>query len=410
MSKLIELRAERDRLADQAAEINARFKDTQMPRADADRLDGLLTRVEALDREMRGMQATAQAAGDTADAVRVNGADVRVLRNASDFRAHYRRATSMTAAAGDMNFSDFMRGVAGLPTTDAVRAALSIGTGADGGHLVPGVVMPQILEALTPASAMLTAGAGILPLEMGAKTFTIAAVDTVPTAAWRLENGNVAESQPAFRACVATPQSLSFYFKASRELLADADGVQNALVFAFAQAVAKELDRAGLRGTGTAPEPRGVSNTVGINAVTNGANGVALAGYANFFSAIQAILQADGPMPTAAIMSPRSLVKLGGLQDSTGQPLRVPTMLEPMKLLSTSQIPNNLSVGTSSDCTEIQLGDYTKVLFAMREQLSIARLDQTFATTGQVGFVCHVRADVLVTYPKAFALVTGVRA
>ena len=114
-------------------------------------------------------------------------------------------------------------------------------------------------------------------------------------------------------------------------------------------------------------------------------------------------------MPTGAIMSLRSLVKLGGLVDTTNQPLRVPMMLEPVKMFATSQIPNNLTVGTSSDCSEITVGDFSKLLFAMRERLSIQRLDQTFATSGQVGFLVHVRADVLVTYPKAFALVTGVR-
>jgi hypothetical protein len=65
--------------------------------------------------------------------------------------------------------------------------------------------------------------------------------------------------------------------------------------------------------------------------VTNGANGTSLASYANFFSAVQALLTADAPMPNAAIMAPRSLVKLGGLLDTTNQPLRVPPMLEQMK-------------------------------------------------------------------------------
>ncbi|MDP2007839.1 MAG: phage major capsid protein [Rubrivivax sp.] len=407
MSKLSELREERARLVDQAAAVNAKYTDRPMPAAESDKLSSMLDRVDEIDRAIRREGTLANAAADTADAISVNGADVRIMRKAADFRAHYRKDVRNNDTS--MSFTDFMRGVAGLPTTDGVRAALSEGTAADGGHLVPSVVMPQVLEALTPASTLLSAGAGILPLDMGAKTFTLAAIDTVPTAAWRLENGNVAESQPAFRACVAAPQSLSFYFKVSRELLADAQGMQDALVIAFAQAVAKELDRAGLRGTGTAPEPRGVSNTSGILSVTNGTNGAALAGYANFFTGLQSILQANGPLPSAAIMSPRSLVKLGGLTDSTGQPLRVPSMLEQLQLLASSQIPDTLTVGSSSDCSEIYLGDFTKLVFGMREKISIAKLDQAFATAGQVGFLCHVRADVLVTYPKAFALVTGVR-
>jgi HK97 family phage major capsid protein len=67
-------------------------------------------------------------------------------------------------------------------------------------------------------------------------------------------------------------------------------------------------------------------------------------------------------------------------------------------------------VGTSNDCTEIYLGDFTKVVFVMRERPSILLARELFATTGQVAFVCNVRADVAVQYPAVFAVVTGVRA
>ena len=108
-------------------------------------------------------------------------------------------------------------------------------------------------------------------------------------------------------------------------------------------------------------------------------------------------------------MSPRSLIKLAGLTDTTGQPIEKPSMLENRKLISTSQVPNNLTVGTSSDCSEIYVGDFSKVQFMMREQMSIQVARELFAETGETGFICHVRADVAIMYPKAIAVVTGVR-
>lgn len=330
-----------------------------------------------------------------------------VLRNADDFARHYGRHKGQDES---FDIADFLKGVANLRTTPEVSNALSVGTDTSGGYAVPGMLMPGILAALAPASSLLQAGAGIVTLEDGAKSFTTAAVDTIPTAAWRAEGGALAESDPAFRAVVATPRSLSFMFKVSRELLADAVGLTEALNIAIGQAFAKELDRVGLRGTGTAPQPRGILNTSGIQAVTNGANGAALAGYANLFSAIQALMAADAPMPGAAIMSPRSLVKLGGLVDSTGQPVAMPGMLEPVRLIASSQIPNNLTVGTSTDCSEIYVGDFSKVYFAMRENFSVQLLNELYAGTGEIGFACHVRADVVLTYPAAFSVVTGVRA
>lgn len=332
-----------------------------------------------------------------------------VLRNKADFEDHFKTRGN----DGDdekYGVDDWLRGIANMRTSPDVKNALSTGTGAAGGYTVPAKLMPGILAALTPASSLLQAGAGIVLMDEGATTYTTAAVDTVPTAAWRAESAALAESDPAFRTVVATPRSLSFMFKMSRELLADGQGLVEAINQAIAQSFAQALDYAGLRGTGAAPMPRGILNTSGIQSVANGTNGLALTSYANFFSGAQAILAANAPMPTAAIMSPRSLIKLGGMADTTGQPLRVPTMLEGVKLIATSQIPNNLTVGTSSDCSEIYIGDFTGLHFAMREAVSVQLLSELFAGTGEIAFACHVRADVVVTYPTALAVVTGIKA
>ena len=409
MSRLAELRHESDQISARTKAMLEQFPGNKWGGTQESEWAGLMARAGEVHAEITSLQAANEQAGR--DWTNEDGGRVKVLRNAADFRAHYANMQGGAPRNGEqIQISDFLRGVAGMKTTAGVSAALSVGTDSSGGFAVPSLVMPQILEALVPASSLLSAGAGIVPLSEGAKQYTTAAVDNIPTAAWRLESGNLAESAPTFRAVVAAPKSLAFYFKASRELLADASNMDAALNVAIAQAFAKELDRAGLRGTGTNPEPRGILNTVGIKTVSNGVNGAALAGYGNFFSGAQELLSANAPMPTAAIMSPRSLVKLGGLTDATGQPLRRPEMLSGMTMLSTSAVPNTLTVGTSTDCSEIYIGDFTKLAFMMREQVSIQVAKEAFATTGEIGFVCHVRADVVLTHPACFAVVTGVRA
>lgn len=309
------------------------------------------------------------------------------------------------------SMGEFMRGVAGMRLTESVRNSLLVGTDAAGGFTLPSYLQMQMLEAMVPVSSLLTAGAGVAKLEEGAKNYRIAAISSVPTAAWRLEAGALATSEPVFRSVDINPQSLSFQFKISRELLNDSSNLDQALFNAIAQAFAKELDRAGLRGSGTAPEIRGILNTTGIQAVTNGNNGASLAttAYSNFISGIQVILAANGPMPTAAIMSPRSLTGLAALLDTTNQPRQQPKILDNTQFIATSQIPNNLTVGTSTDCTEIYLGDFSSVIYFMREGVSVQLLKELYAGTGEIGFACHTRVDVAVTYPAALAVVTGVR-
>lgn len=328
-----------------------------------------------------------------------------VLRNRADFENHYKTRGS-NDDEGKFEIADFLRGVANMKTSPEVRNALSTGTGAAGGFTVPGVLMPGILGAMAPASSLLEAGAGIVLLQEGATSYTTAGIETIPTAAWRAEAGALATSDPAFRAVVATPRSLSFMFKMSRELLADGQGIQEALYQVIGQAFAKELDRAGLRGSGIAPEPGGLKGK--CLPMSSGVNGAYL-GYGIFFSTIQELMENNAPMPTAAIMAARSRVKLAGLVDTSGQPLQVPEMIKPIKQIVSSQIPIFQTVGTSVDCSDIYLGDFSGIHYAMRESVSVQLLSELYAGTGEIGFACHMRADVVVTQPGAIAVITGVR-
>lgn len=409
MTKLAELRAENDRIEARTKQLLEEFPGSSWGPKQQTEWDGLMTRAEQLKGEFAAADTALKNAATSSPWKNQNGGDVKVLRNSADIRSHYAAMNNTGRPGEEIRIDDFLRGVAGMKSSTAVQNALSTGTDTAGGYLLPSVVMPGILEALVPASSLLSAGAGIVPLDAGARNFTTAAIDTIPTAQWRLESGQIATSEATFRAVVAAPKSLAFMFKVSRELLADAPNMAAALNVAIGQAFAKELDRVGLRGSGNAPEPHGILTTPGIQTMGNGANGKALAGYANFLSAAESILQADAPAPLAAIMSPRSLIRLAGLTDTTNQPLTPPQMLENWKMLSTSQIPNDLTVGTANDCSEIYVGDFSKVNFMMREQVSIQIARELFAGTGEVGFICHVRADVAVMYPKAIAVVTGVR-
>ena len=345
---------------------------------------------------------------------RLNGPEVRSGKDWTELFERTEDSELRSARdSGELSLGSFVRAVAGMrsPNPELMQRVLAVGTDSAGGFMVPSVVMPQLLDALAPASSLITAGASIIPLDMGAKDANWAAVDTLPTAAWRNENAAVAESDPVFRQVKATPRSLAFFFRLSRELLMDVQNLEGQLAAVIGQAFAAALDAAGLRGSGTAPTPRGILSTVGVQAVANGTNGASQATvrWANLMTAMQQILAANGPLPTAAIMSPRSLVGYGSLADTTNQPLQRPQPLQPLQFIATSAIPNNLTVGTSTDCTEVYVGNFRSVGVVMRERPSIQLLSERYAEVGQVAFLAHVRADVIVTYPTTLAVVTGLR-
>ena len=314
------------------------------------------------------------------------------------------------AETGSANIADFFRGVANMKTRESVRNTLSVGTNTSGGYTVPSVLLPNVLNALVPASSLLGAGANIVMLEDGATNYRIAAVDTLPSAAWRSENDTVAESDATFRAIDIVPRSLSFMFKISRELLADSGDIEQVLNIAIAAAFAKELDRAGLRGSGTAPEIKGLLNMPNVNAVAfGGANGAKPTNYSGFVTAWQSIVTANAREPNASIMHPRDMATFANLADSTGQPLQRPPLLDSMRFYQTPQIPTNITTGTSSDTSEIYIGDFSQFTFYMREGVSVQLAPTLYAATGQIGFFCHTRVDVAVTYGQAFAVLKGIR-
>ncbi len=350
---------------------------------------------------------------------KLDGDGVKVLRSHQDFQAHYAakapRENGENSGGNKPTLQEFMSVVAGMKpkredgVSNAVMAAMTVGTDSSGGFAVPHEVMPDILSAMVPASSLLQAGAGIVPMEFGAKTVSTVITENVPTASWRDELGEVAVSEPTFRANVAAPKSLATIVRISRELLADAEDADRALRTAIGQAFAKELDRVGLMGSGTSPEPRGLRNIAGVNQVPLGVDGTALANYRPLLAACGSIIHQNAPLPTAAIMSGRSLMDFEALVDTTGQPLRRPRLLETMAFHPTSQIPDNLVVGASTDTSELYVGDFSGLYFLMREALSIQLLREAYAKTGEIGFLCHVRADVVVNYPKQFTIVRGVR-
>jgi len=74
----------------------------------------------------------------------------------------------------------------------------------------------------------------------------------------------MAESDPTFGLVQLIPRSQAVQVKVSVELLEETLNLGSELPRALAAAMAVEMDRVALIGTGIAPQPRGIAATVGI--------------------------------------------------------------------------------------------------------------------------------------------------
>lgn len=155
---------------------------------------------------------------------------------------------------------------------------MSEGTQTAGGHLGPSPLSGQVIDLARNAMRVMQAGASFVP--MSAQALKMARLTGEGSPAWHAENAGITDADLAFNAVTFTARTLTRLVKVSMELFEDADPrSENIIARNFAAQITLELDRVALRGSGTAPEPRGVLNHTGVTLTDHGANGTAISNY-----------------------------------------------------------------------------------------------------------------------------------
>jgi HK97 family phage major capsid protein len=245
---------------------------------------------------------------------------------------------------------------------------------------------------------------------MTSDTLNIARMTGGATVAWKAEGNAITPSDMVFDRVAFTARTLPILVRLSRELFDDmqpeaAAGIEREI----AAALALELDRGCLRGSGTPPEVKGVRNQSGVTVTSLGVNGASLV-WDHVLDGVAAVrnLNLD---PNAVLMSSRTQNALAKLKLTTGEYIPSPLVPAGISQLVTNQIPNNLTVGTSNDCSEVYCGDWSQLLVGLRTDLrfQIQVLTERFADTLEVGLLTYLRADVQLQHPEGFTVLTGVR-
>lgn len=287
-------------------------------------------------------------------------------------------------------------------SSELEQRALTEGTDSAGGYTVPEVLANQLIDNTRANSVVSQAGAQTVPLTSDHLSIARLASDPVP--AFRNEVGSVAESDPTFDTVTLAPRSMAVMTKISRELFEDSVNLESELPRILSVAMAKEMDRICLLGSGTAPEPRGVANQSGIGTTAKDA---ALTTYGDLISAQTDILTNNAGPVSAIIMHPRDAGTYAGFTDSTGQPLNMPNALNGIPMLTTTAIPVDGGAGTNE--STIFVGNFNHLLIGVRSAIRVEVLKERYADTLEYGLIAHMRFDVALQHAKAFHTITGVQ-
>ena len=293
--------------------------------------------------------------------------------------------------------------------SQAELRALSEGTDASGGFMVPDVLGSQFIDRVRNAMVVMRAGAQTIPMTSDNLSLARLAQPTdvspaIATAAWKTENADIQETDLLLERVTFTARTLPVLIKLSVELSEDSINVDQMIERELSAQLALELDRAALLGSGTPPEPKGIQNQTGVGLTSFG--GGVPADYDHVVDAIGRVWGYNHE-PNARIANAKYFTMLAKLKDQQDQPLRAPEIVSAVPAFRTNQIA---SAGTSPDTSTLYVGDFTQLLIGLRTsfRLEITRQAGTSFEKLQVWVRAYLRADVQLAHPEAFDVLTFV--
>lgn len=282
--------------------------------------------------------------------------------------------------------------------TPEVLDALKEGTDSEGGYLVPDEFERTLVSALLDEN-IFRQHAKIIHTSSGDRKIPVVA--TRGSASWIDEEGLVPESDDSFNMLSIGAYKLGTMIKVSEELLNDsAFDVQAYISSEFARRIATKEEEAFFAGDG-------VGKPLGILAADGGAElGVTTAGNAITFDEVMDLyysLHAPYRNKANFYLNDSTIKAIRKLKDGNNNYIWQPSIQagEPDKILNRPYFTSTFMPAVESASKAIAFGDLNYYWIADRQGRSFKRLNELYATTGQVGFLATERVDGKLVLPEA---------
>ena len=278
----------------------------------------------------------------------------------------------------------------------------NITTAADGGNLIqndPFIFIESLRNALVLmglGANFITGLIGNLPLLKGGAF----------NATWVAEGGNVNFTKEAFSKVTMTPKNLMVAGAISKQLLLQTNNVAETMIRnEIIQAIAQGLQSAAINGSGIAPIPCGILNTVGIGAVAGGVNGLAPT-WGNIVDLETAILSKNVVGQIGYLTNSKVSGKLKQTLQAAGVPgfILQGDQMNGCKTVITNSVPSDLTKAASGAvCSAIIAGVWSELFMGMWGGLDIVVDPYTRADYNEIKIVLNQFADVALRNPEAFS-------
>jgi HK97 family phage major capsid protein len=417
VERILRLKQDKQKKIAQARDILDRceLEKRELSRREAAEHDRLIGEIDDLDGQIRragGSFDPRQHLGDSrVDDVDGNAVALGPKQRMQDWAAA--RGHGLSAELEEFSLGKAIRGaVTGRWEGAALEhRALAEGSDSLGGYLIPEPLSARLIDRIRHVSRVFEMGVTLVPMTVD--ELSLARLITPGSASWKAENDPVDESDDlTFDRVKLEAKTLPILARMSRELFDDMSPEAAALIEReLLSVLALELDRVVLRGSGSDPEPKGILNQTSVTVTELGSgNGAELQGYDELIDAIVAIREA-GLEPNGILYAPRTGGHFDKLKLSTGEAYPIPPSVQAIPRRTSRQVPIDATVGSSTDCSEAYVADWSQVLVGMRTDIRVGLqvLKERYADNLQVGLLGYLRADVQIAHPEGCAVVTGIR-
>ena len=306
-------------------------------------------------------------------------------------------APEKTGRASNAYKEDFGRHLRGkMP----IHNVLSESTDQDGGYLVPEEFEHDIVTGLDAVNVIRSLAKVItthhdrkIPIAVGHSAAT-----------WTAENAAYTESNPTFGQKQIDAFKLTDLIRISVELLQDAEfDMESYIAAEIARAFGVAEEQAFCVGTGVG-QPTGIftadGGTVGVTAAA--ANAITLDEVISLVYALKSPYRKNAKF----LMNDATVALVRKLKDGNGAYLWQPSVQagQPDKLLGYDLYTSPYAPTVGAGAYAIAFGDFKNYWIGDRAGRTVQRLNELYATNGQVGFVATERVDGKVILPEGIQL------